>query len=102
MIRHIVLYRQRADLPSAESDAVIAAIRAMKAEIPGIVAVAIGLDNSPEGLARGYTHGFTVDFTDAAARDAYLPHPDHVKVARILVAATQGGADGILVFDFEV
>jgi Stress responsive A/B Barrel Domain len=102
MIRHIVLYRQRADLPAAEAEALHAAIRGMKAEIPGIVAVALGPDNSPESLARGYTHGFTVDFADAAGRDAYLPHPDHVKVAQILVAGTEGGGDGILVFDIQV
>ncbi|MDQ0394729.1 Dabb family protein [Labrys monachus] len=102
MIRHIVLCCLRADLTPAETQALLTAIRGMKAEIPGILAVAIGPDESPEGLARGYTHGFTVDFADRAARDAYLPHPDHVKVAGALVAATQGGADGILVFDFEV
>jgi len=101
MIRHIVLYRQRVDLPAAEAAALAAAIHGMKAEIPGITAIAFGPDGSPEGLARGYTHGFTVDFTDAAARDAYLPHPDHVKIARVLLAATEGGPDGILVFDIE-
>jgi hypothetical protein len=102
MIRHIVLCRLRADLPATEAEALVAAIRGMKGEIPGIVAVAIGPDNSPEGLARGYTHGFTVDFVDTAARDDYLPHPNHIKVATMLVAATEGGADGLLVFDLAV
>lgn len=101
MIRHIVLARLRADLPPVEAEALFAAIGGMAAEIPGILAIAAGPDNSPEGLARGYSHGFTVDFVDAVARDAYLPHPHHAKVAQALVAATQGGVDGILVLDFE-
>lgn len=102
MIRHIVLANLRRDLSAAEIDTLSTAILTMKTEIPGVVAVAIGANNSPEGLDRGHSHGFTVDFVDAAARDAYLPHPDHVKVAMQLVAATQGGAEGILVLDFEV
>ena len=47
-------------------------------------------------------HGFVVDFRDAAARDAYLPHPEHMKVGKALVEAAQGGVEGILVFDYEV
>ncbi len=101
MIRHIVLARLRADLPPGERDALLTAIRGMGSQIPGIMAISAGPDNSPEGLARGYTHGFIVDFVDAAARDAYLPHPHHATVARTLVAATQGGVEGILVLDFE-
>ncbi|WP_448953626.1 Dabb family protein [Labrys neptuniae] len=102
MIRHLVLTRLRADLTPEETEALLAAIRGMKAEIPGIVAIEIGSDNSPEGLARGYSHAFTVDFIDAAARDAYLPHPHHAKVGQALLAATQGGIDGILVLDFAL
>ncbi|PRH87884.1 stress responsive protein [Labrys okinawensis] len=101
MIRHIVLARLRTDLPQAETEALQAAIRGMKTEIPGILQIAVGADNSPEGLARGYGHAFTVDFVDASARDAYLPHPHHAEVAKALVAATQGGVDGLLVLDFE-
>ncbi len=102
MIRHVVLANLRSDLTSAETDALVAALHGMKTEIPGILAVAAGANNSPEGLDRGHSYGFTVDFVDAAARDAYLPHPDHVKVAKQLVAATQGGVEGILVLDFEI
>ena len=102
MIRHIVLAHLRADLTGVEVDKLFADILGMLDKIPGILAVSIGENNSPEPLSRGYTHGFTVDFTDEAARDAYLPHLEHVRVATNLVAATEGGADGILVLDYEV
>jgi Stress responsive A/B Barrel Domain len=101
MIRHIVLAKLRSNLTPAEMAGLSTALAAMKDEIPGIVAVSVGENNSPEGINRGYSHGFTVDFVDAAARDAYLPNPDHLKAARKLVEATEGGADGILVLDYE-
>lgn len=101
MIRHIVLARLRPDLSKQETETLLTAIRGMKTKIPGILQIEIGSDNSPEGLARGYGHAFTVDFVDAAARDAYLPHPHHATVAQALVAATQGSVDGLLVLDFE-
>jgi hypothetical protein len=34
-------------------------------------------DNSPEGLAQGFTHCFLVTFQSTADRDAYLPHAAH-------------------------
>lgn len=99
MIRHVVLCRFRTD---ADVDTVFAAIRGLKDKIPGILAVTCGKDNSPEGLQKGFTHGFTVDFTDAAARDAYLPHPDHQVVGKMVVAALDGGLAGLTVLDWEV
>ena len=57
---------------------------------------------SPEGLGRGFTHAFTCDFEDAAARDAYLAHPAHKAAGQRLVAATREGVAGLLVLDFEI
>lgn len=100
MIRHIVLVRFRPDVPPAEIAAIFAALHALKAAIPGISAIADGANVSPEGLARGFTHGFTVDFADVAARDRYLADPEHGKVGAALVGAAEGGVDGVLVLDF--
>jgi hypothetical protein len=100
MIRHIVLVRFAASLAQSEIDKVFASLQGLKDRIPGILAFSGGANNSPEPLTRGYTHAFTVDFVDTAARDAYLPHPAHVEVAGALVAATDGGVDGILVLDY--
>ena len=102
MIRHIVLFRMRDGIAQAELDATFASLHALKAEISGILAITSGANDSPERLERGYTHAFTVDFIDPAARDAYLPHPEHIKVAETLVAAADGGVDGILVLDYAM
>lgn len=102
MIRHVVLLKPA---PSASADSVQAALDgvvALKGVVPGILAVRTGPNASPEGLGRGYTQGFVIDFTDAAARDAYLPHPAHQKAGGALVAVAEGGIEGILVFDLEM
>ncbi|HUR28216.1 MAG TPA: Dabb family protein, partial [Planctomycetota bacterium] len=56
---------------------------------------------SPEGMQRGYTHGFCMTFADAKSRDAYLPHPLHEKVKAEVLAILEGGIDGVLAFDYE-
>ena len=101
MIRHVVLFKLRPELGPADVEKIMAGLNALKAVVPGMLNVSFGKDVSPEGLQRGHTHGFTVDFADTAARDAYLPHPDHQKLGAQIVAATQGGVDGITVLDWE-
>jgi Stress responsive A/B Barrel Domain len=98
MIRHVVLLKLR---DASEAPSIFAALKSLQSQIPGIIAVTTGADCGPEGLQRGFTHGFTVDFVDAAARDAYLPHPAHQKVGAMIVAACEGGIDGVLVLDWE-
>jgi hypothetical protein len=60
------------------------------------------VDGTEEPVARGFTHGFTIDFRDVAARDAYLVHDDHSRAGARLVAALEGGTDGLMVFDLEI
>ena len=99
MIRHVVLVRFKPDLPPGEIDAIFAELDALRAKLPGFAAFAAGPNMSPESLDRGYTHAFTADFADAATRDAYLAHPDHLVAGGRLVAATQGGVEGLVVVD---
>lgn len=97
MIDHLVLIKPK---PGIDADAVSemwAGIRKLKDVIPGIEDIAAGPNTSPEGLDRGFTVGFTVRFVDAAARDAYLPHPAHLAAVPLVLAV----ADEVLVFDLE-
>ena len=100
MIRHIVLARLRDTTAPAEIAAIVADLGALRAHLPGMLTFHGGANISPEGLARGHTHAFTVDFADAAARDAYLVHPAHKAAGERLVAACEGGVAGILAMDF--
>ena len=97
--RHIVLARVRADVPAEEAQRALDTLRALVGQIPGLLSCTGGVNNSPEGWDQGYTYGFVMDFADAAARDAYLPHPLHQQAAAGLRAIRE--PDGVLVFDYD-
>lgn len=99
MVRHTVLIHFKSD---ADVPAIFSTLASLQQKIPGIISISAGRDCSPEGLQRGHSHGFTVDFVDAAARDAYLPHPEHQKVGAMIVAAAVGGVAGVTVLDWEM
>ena len=49
----------------------------MSESVPGIDDYVSGANCSAEGRTQGLTHGFIMTFADAAARDAYIVHPEH-------------------------
>lgn len=102
MIRHVVLVRFREGLAPGEIAAIFDALAALRRQLPGMTTFAAGPNVSPEGLARGHTHAFTIDFVDAAARDAYLALPDHEAAGARLVKAAEGGLSGLTVLDIEL
>jgi stress responsive alpha/beta barrel protein len=97
VIKHIVLFRAREGTPAADVERVLADLRDLVGAIPGLLDCTGGANDSPEGLSRGYTHGFVVTFDSAASRDGYLPHPEHRRVAAGLGAISEG----VLVLDYE-
>ncbi len=99
MIRHIVLMKARKDVTEGHIAAIFADLAAIRTKLPGILSLHSGRSESPEKIERGYLHGFTIDFTDWAALAAYQDHPDHKRAGAMLVAAAEGGIEGILVFD---
>ncbi len=101
MITHMVLLELRPDVPQSEIDGIFADLAGLSGTIDGITSFAGGPYSSPEGMQRGFTHGFCMTFESAAARDAYLPHPAHEVVKARVVKALQGGVAGALAFDFE-
>jgi hypothetical protein len=102
MIRHCVFARFRNDVTDDERAAIHAALEALRRLIDGMGKVEFRANTSPEPFARGFTHGFTIDFRDAAARDAYLMHEAHSRAGARLVAALEGGTDGLMVFDLDI
>ena len=101
-IRHCVFVRFRSDVPEAERSAIHADLEALRNVIEGMGKVQFGVNVSPEPFASGFTHGFTIDFRDAVARDAYLVHEAHQRAGARLVAALEGGLDGLFVFDLQI
>jgi len=102
MIRHIVFVRFPADARAEAIGALFRQLDDLRAALPGMLSFKGGANVSPEGLSRGFTHVFVADFADAAARDAYLVHPAHQAAGARLVAAAEGGIDGLIVMDVDI
>jgi hypothetical protein len=100
VIMHMVLLRIRKDVPPNAVEAVFSDLAALRGRIEGLVSFSGGRYASPEGLHRGFTHGFTMAFTDAKARDAYLPHAEHERVKEQVLGILDGGLDGVVAFDY--
>lgn len=102
MIRHCVFIRFKPAISAAYRAELFSEIAALRNRLPGILTVHIGGNVSPEtGMDKGFADGFIVDFADSFARDAYLADPVHRETGARLVAAAEGGLDGILVYDLE-
>ena len=101
MIQHIVLLKLKPGTTSAQKEALLEGLVALQREglIPGIESVTGGDNSSPEGKAHGFDWGFVMTFADAAARDAYLPHPAHKAVGKELLRPI---ADDVLVLDYAI
>jgi hypothetical protein len=102
MIRHIVLIRFKPELSDTMITALFDELYAIKDKLPGVLDITSGKSESPEQMERGYMHGFTVDFVDWDALQAYQDHPDHKTLGGKLVANAVAGIDDILVFDLPV
>ncbi|MEO0491990.1 MAG: Dabb family protein [Actinomycetota bacterium] len=103
MIRHHVFVRFPSELATADIDELLADVHDVCAPLDGVLDVRIGVNVSPEEpVVHGFRHGFVIDFATDADRDAYLVDEQHGAFGGRLVAAAEGGTDGILVFDLEV
>lgn len=83
-VRHIVVFKYKPSASPEQIRQVTDAFRGLKDKIPGIVSFEHGVNNSPEGKNLGFTHVYLMTFKDAAARDVYLPHPEHKKFGQLL------------------
>ena len=101
-IRHCVFVKFRQDVPDAERSAIHADLEALRTVVDGMGRVEFSANVSPEPFARGFSHGFTIDFRDAAARDAYLVNEAHKRAGARLVAALEGRLDGLFVIDLDL
>jgi stress responsive alpha/beta barrel protein len=83
-VRHIVIFKYKPGTTPEQIKQVTDAFRGLRTKIPGITAFEDGINNSPEGKNLEFTHVYMLTFEDVAARDAYLPHPEHKKFGDLL------------------
>jgi hypothetical protein len=95
-LRHIVLFKFKASSEAVDIQKIEDAFIALPTKIKEIKDFEWGLNNSTEGLDKGFTHCFFVTFESEADRAAYLPHPDHLA----FVALLDGHVEDVLVLDY--
>jgi hypothetical protein len=84
VLRHVVSFKFKKEAPSAKIEEIIAAFEALPSKIPQIRGFEWGLNNSPEGHDKGFTHVFFLTFHSEEDRSIYLPHPDHQAFGALL------------------
>jgi len=97
-VKHIVLLKFKDGTSEEQTAKYFDDLLDLSESISGIDDYVSGANNSSEQRSQGLTHGFIMTFTDAAARDAYVVHPDHEKFK----ANSLEIVDNVVVFDFEV
>jgi hypothetical protein len=96
MLRHVVLFKFKETSSAADVKKVEDAFRALPSKIKEVKSLEWGTNNSPEGLAQGFTHCFFVSFTSEKDREVYLPHPAHAAFVEVL----KPHLDKVLVIDY--
>lgn len=103
MISHVVLFRPKATLSTAQRAGLIDALRNAVTGIPTIKRTAIGkrlLLNRPGYetlMAEHFEYSAILEFDSEADLRAYLDHPAHVSLGQLLFMS----ADAVLAYDFE-
>lgn len=95
-LRHIVLLQFKEGTSPEKVKEIEAEFCKLPSKIPTIVDFEWGTNNSPEGLADGFTHCFLVTFNDAEGRAVYLPHQAH----QAFVAILKPHLEKVLVIDY--
>jgi hypothetical protein len=96
VLRHVVMFSFKEGSTPEQIKEVTDAFAALPKKIKQIKAFEWGTNNSPEDLAKGYTHCFLLSFASEKDRAVYLPHPAHMAFGDVLRPIL----DKVLVFDY--
>jgi hypothetical protein len=102
MISHVVLFRPRATLTIDQRTALIESLKNAVTGIPSIKRTTIGkriLLNRPgyeTAMTEHYEYSAILEFDSEADLRAYLDHPAHTDLGRLLFAS----AEAVLAYDF--
>lgn len=98
MIRHIILIKFKATAKINEINELKDSFESMPSKVEGVHSVEWGLNDSPEGKNKDYTHVVLMNFVDDAGRDNYLPHPEHGELKTLFRPLLED----LIVFDYTV
>ncbi len=97
-VKHIVLLKFNDGTTEEQIGKFFEDVLDLSETVPGIDDYVSGTTCSPEGRSQGTTHGFIMTFSDIAARDAYIVHPEHERFKTMALTIVQN----TVIFDFEV
>jgi hypothetical protein len=98
MIRHIILIKFKATAKINEIKELRASFKSMPSKVEGVHSVEWGLNDSPEGKNKNYTHIVLMNFVDDAGRDNYLPHAEHCELKKLFSPILED----LIVLDYTV
>lgn len=96
LLRHVVLFKFKKGTTASQIKEVEDAFTELPSKIEQIKGYEWGLNNSPEGLEKGFTHAFFLTFESEEDRAIYLPHPDHKAFGAVLTPYLED----VLVIDY--
>ena len=98
LLRHVVLFKFKPETPADTIRKIEEAFNALPGVIPEIRGYEWGVNNSPEGFDKGFTHCYLLTFASEQDRAIYLPHPKHKAFGTIL----SPWLDDLMVVDYWV
>ena len=99
-VRHVVVFKYKSSATPEQIREATDAFRNLKDKVPGIVSFEHGENISTEKKDLGFNHVYLITFKNVAARDTYLPHPDHNQFGKILGKLSI--VEDVFVVDFNV
>lgn len=98
MVRHIILIKFKSTAETSEINELRSSFESMPLKIKGVTSVEWGLNDSPEGKNKNYTHVVLMNFINDTARVNYFPHPEHVELKKLFRPILED----LVVFDYTV
>ncbi|EOX4430020.1 Dabb family protein [Vibrio alginolyticus] len=98
MIKRILMLKFKYQADAKAVNDILLQMESLPSKIDGITSVDSGVDQSPEGMNKGFTHIVQLIFTDKDAHQRYLPHPEHDAVKKLCMPIIED----MLIFDYEV
>ncbi len=85
MIKHIVLFKFRDDLPDTEKSKKMQSIKtdleALTGKVGTLKRMEVGINSNPD---ESYDLALTSEFEDMEGLKAYANHPEHLKVSAVI------------------
>ena len=83
-LRHFVCFKYKNNISEETITKIDRAFVKLEKRIDDINGFEKGLNNSPEGLNKGFKQCYLITFDSEEGRDRYLFHPDHKKFVELV------------------